>query len=379
MPTHSHVAVPSDARSGSPRLIVSGLDRLTAPFVRAVIVLGVAAVTIAELGLLATAVGGDWPLEELFLLHALVALSLIPLSVLAWISGIRAASFYLFVMSVAIAGPLGVIGVAAMCILQRFHARRSVPFERWHAEFFAEPGRDRIEELDDRLARSGSASFGNGTVASFADVMNAGTIAQKQSVLGLIADHFDPVYASVLRGALNDPEPVIRVQAASVAARLEDDFQKQGAGLRQCLERDPDSQDGRAALARYYRAASRAGLADDFATAALRREALERLAGLAARFPQDREILAARAELMLDDGRPDAAIALLHPLAQQGDPDPDLVGTYLAALFGARRFEEIRHLAGRIGALPGSSAIIEELQPVLDLWGARHAPNGALR
>jgi hypothetical protein len=265
-------------------------------------------------------------------------------------------------------GPLGVVGIAAMMALETVRFGRVTSFGRWHAEFFAAPARDPVDDLDGRLARSGSSASGNGTVAPFADVLRAGTVSQKLSVLGLIADHFAPSHAPVLRSALNDPEPVIRVHAASVVARLDDDFQEREIALRERLREQPQDAELRGELANCYREHSSAGLADGLAAATLRRHALELYEQLAQRFPERSDFVAAHAELLLENGESKAVIELLRPLVRRDDPDPDLLKLYLAALLNERRFSELRLAARRFASVLASSS---DIKAAVSLWAAQ--------
>ena len=58
---------------------------------------------------------------------------------------------------------------------------------------------------------------------SFSEAIDKGTLLQKQNALGLIARKFHPGYLSALKAALKSDEPVIRVQAAAVAAHVRED------------------------------------------------------------------------------------------------------------------------------------------------------------
>jgi hypothetical protein len=58
----------------------------------------------------------------------------------------------------------------------------------------------------------------------FAELIESGSVADKQSILGLIARKFHPDYLPALQRALVSDEPVIRVQAAAVAAKIRADM-----------------------------------------------------------------------------------------------------------------------------------------------------------
>jgi hypothetical protein len=66
--------------------------------------------------------------------------------------------------------------------------------------------------------------FSRDLPSSIPDLIETGTIAQKQAILGVIARRFHPDYLPGLQAALVAPEPVIRVQAAAVAAKIRGDL-----------------------------------------------------------------------------------------------------------------------------------------------------------
>lgn len=300
----------------------------------------------------------------LLALHAAVVAVILCGLVLANAYGRNSLQLHLSALLVAGLGPLGLAGAAVITVMRGWNAGRTVPFADWHAAFFAEPPRDRVADLHAHLVRCGPSACGNGSVASFRDAMATGTIARKQAVLGLIADHFEPAYAPVLRTALNDEEAVIRVQAASVAARIEDDFLQRGNLLRAAVQGGEAG--ARERLAAYYEACAGAGLADEFTAQSLRRLALDMLG-------DDPAALAARARLLLHLGDSEAAADLLRePLARE-DADPGLALLLLEALMRRGAFAEMRLIARRFAGRTDGDAL-----PALSLWSASaRRPGGA--
>jgi hypothetical protein len=121
---------------------------------------------------------------------------------------------------VALSGPIGAAGM--LLLAGRMTRRRpdTTLLAAWY---------DRIAhatELDQTARLAGAIGNGRAVDAraslpgSFATLLQSGAIGEQQTALGIIARNFDPEYLPALKSALASSKPVIRVQAAAVAARL---------------------------------------------------------------------------------------------------------------------------------------------------------------
>lgn len=192
-----------------------------------------AAIAIAAVGevvLLILALGTPVPAMLLLAGHVGVVLAC------GWVlfarraAGSDLAFAYLILLLVAIAGPAGLLPLMA-----------SLPFTRMRDDG------DAVAAWYDRLARAGKPStitqtydrIASGRVhlldsappRNFLDVIKSGGMEERQRALGLIARHFHPDYTPVLEAALRSPEPVVRVQAAAVVARVREDLKARVALL----------------------------------------------------------------------------------------------------------------------------------------------------
>jgi hypothetical protein len=117
------------------------------------------------------------------------------------------------------AGPLGAaISVLAFAVTPR-RERREV-LEEWYQRIALVVDSDHDKQTSDQVLTGRVTSVADAAPQSFFDVIHHGTLEQKQSVLGIIARRFHPEYAPALAAALKSPEPVVRVQAAAVAAHV---------------------------------------------------------------------------------------------------------------------------------------------------------------
>lgn len=128
-------------------------------------------------------------------------------------------------LATLVAGP---IGAALSLVFLPFAARRTKDshlLDAWYARIAQAVTVDAATRLSDDVA-TGRTLAGDAPVPiAFARVMEQGTLEERQSALGLIARKFHPDYAPALAAALKSSEPVVRVQAAAVAARVRRDLQ----------------------------------------------------------------------------------------------------------------------------------------------------------
>jgi hypothetical protein len=123
-------------------------------------------------------------------------------------------------------GPLGALG---LLVLMPFLSRKPQPSElldAWYERISLSTEVDPALRLANIVAAKRSIDPHAPAPQSFEALMQRGSLAERQSALGLIARKFEPEYAPALRVALRSPEPVVRVQAAAVAARLRGDLKR---------------------------------------------------------------------------------------------------------------------------------------------------------
>lgn len=117
-------------------------------------------------------------------------------------------------------GPVGaVVALAALVWL----ARPALPSDLL-ADWYRRIGFTKRVDAETRLAERIAAGRVIDTAAppppAFEAVMRAGALEERQRALGLVARFFHPGYLPTLKVALASEEPVVRVQAAAVAARV---------------------------------------------------------------------------------------------------------------------------------------------------------------
>ena len=136
--------------------------------------------------------------------------------------GQDASNSLLALIATAAIGPAGAIGAGLLGLLSGRAAPNDL-LEAWYERISLSVAVDPVTRLCDDVGVGRTIDLGGPTPASFHAVVETGTLAERQTVLGLIARRFHADYLPVLRAALQSPEPMIRVQAAAVAAHVRPD------------------------------------------------------------------------------------------------------------------------------------------------------------
>lgn len=128
--------------------------------------------------------------------------------------------YALTVIAAFISGPIG--ATLSVIALVRHSAEASSPelLAAWYDRIALAGDVDPVTDLYNTVAMGRALHTSMIPPQVFDAVMLRGTLADRQTALGLIARQFEPSYAPALRSALVSPEPVIRVQAAAVAVKV---------------------------------------------------------------------------------------------------------------------------------------------------------------
>jgi hypothetical protein len=146
--------------------------------------------------------------------------------------------------------------------LEHYYAGRATEIEAWHATLFPSGQVDANAELWRRIGQRASDRPAAQQVTPFLDVLAFGSVPQRQAVIAIIAQQFEPAFATALRAALRDEHNVVRVQAATAIARLENQFLERTFRLEAAVRESPDDPQAILALASHYDDQAFAGLLD---------------------------------------------------------------------------------------------------------------------
>ena len=154
--------------------------------------------------------------------HLIVVLALgVRLAAARRVAGSDTTMLALATLATFCVGPLGCIGALVAVLIAPIRAGTTPLLSAWYSRIAHSVETDPVTQLCDMVAIGRSVDLGGPPPASFSSVMSNGSLVERQALLGLIARKFDTDYLPALKLALTSPEPVIRVQAAAVATRVQ--------------------------------------------------------------------------------------------------------------------------------------------------------------
>jgi polysaccharide biosynthesis protein PelE len=320
-----------------------------------------------ELAIMQASIRGA-PLSSLILAHLATSAVLIIAAAILYRRGGRDPSFLLFVVATAAMGPLGALCAGLGAIVRALFACGATPFEEWYASLFPNVEPSPIRALYDRLVVRAAGPSTRSSVAPFLDVMALGTVKQKQAVITMIADEFQPIFAPALRDALSDSEPSIRVQAATASARIENQFLMRLMALEDRLARASGNPDILLAIARCHEEYANTGLLDPGRVENERRQALEYYGRVREIQPGNPHVAEAMGRILLFLNQPEQALTILEAEARRHEATASTIAMYLECLYRLHRFAAVRDLAREHWDRIAEAGLPSEVLEAANLW-----------
>lgn len=270
----------------------------------------------------------------------------------------------------AVTGPLGPASTLAIAALMPWFARSARPFEEWYADLFPDESQDASDRLYERIVTGREeAVVDTSSLSSLTDILLTGSTQTKQAVVALLARRFRSDFAPALAMALTDPEPTVRVQAATAAATIEERYHNRRVEIEDTTRVRPQDAEAWLTLARHLDDYAYAGVLDtdrQVQTMQDAQAAYGRAEALGAGDPS--AIKLARGRLLLRIGDFEAAETLLASVIGTVD-DPRAAMWQAECLFRLGRFDELRrHLdhpdLAELALDPRHAA----LGPAINLW-----------
>lgn len=314
------------------------------------------------------------PLSAYLMAHVACSVSAILLVVLQGRTPRRQS--LLLALATTSMGPAGSAGVFISTIFELCFRPYARPFTEWFAGIFPEDDDKSRQGFLDMLHTSEDPVTTSLRISSFRDTMAAGTIEQKQALLGLIARRFSPAFAPALKQALGDATPAVRVQAAAAVASIEGRFAERTFELEERARREGATIHDRLALARHLIAFAESGIAESQRVEEAHASARRELDAVLKSDPDNVEALAASASLLLHVDHPAEAHERIRRCMDIQGETPALCSLHLQALMSLGRYDDIRALASpwqRISKSGDQDAA--KLGAAARLWqrGASHA------
>lgn len=248
---------------------------------------------------------------------------------------------------------LGVFGTAIcfMCqILYLIYSRNAVEFKDWYARLFPEHNDTSTNKLYERLIL-GRDDFSEKTdVIPFMDVITLGSEEQKRTALDKVVRHFRPEFSPILLKAIDDPSNAIRVQAATIIARLEHSFSQKTSRLLKQLKKSPNNRDLAKNLAKHYDAYAHSGFLMDAAREQLlRNKAIKLYEEYLTKYSEDIDARFYLSKLYMREKKLDEAYTLLKSCVNRKDGHKtvpsNIIWLALECLFHMHRFQELKAVA----------------------------------
>lgn len=259
--------------------------------------------------------------------------------------------------SVAGLGPIGAVGMLAAAGLNAWFRRKAQPFDVWFESLFPDLTLAPEQILADRIRAGREDGAVQAGVAPFIDVLRLGTREQKEAVIGMLARHFTPAFAPVLRLALADETPSIRVQAATAAATIENGLLQTAMALAAAAQAAPGDPEAQLAVARHAEMHADLGILDPQQEGEMRRRTVAIHRQVLALDPASTEARVGVARGLVRLGATEEAIAWLSDCFARGLVRLDLVDWYAECLF-------------RVGDLDRLRTELRDLRPTIEAAGS---------
>lgn len=190
------------------------------PPLRSTDLVGAIGAFVAEVALVAAFQNSLLPLPIAVMCHLIVATVLLGRYMLRVRRKRDGSASLLLAFVVLVAGPFGALGGLFIGWLSRPERSDVERLSQWYARIALSTDVSAGTRRSDRIATGRIANLNAAMPHSFSGVLEHGNVHDKQMVLGLIARRFHADYLPALKLALVSEEPVIRVQAAAVAAKI---------------------------------------------------------------------------------------------------------------------------------------------------------------
>ncbi len=334
----------------------------------AIVVITAIAAFAIDVAVLAAAAASAWPWLLAAAVHLLLAAALV-----AWTCRSRTCRAdlrlpLLLTMTTAFLGPFGAGGVLLTIVLVKRYARSTPCFEEWYASLFPDQATDASIDLWQRVLLSSEPDAGRAGVTPFSDILCFGSLPQKQELITLIAKHFRPAFAPVLRMAIGDVNNGIRVQAASAIAKIEDEFLPRTVDAVAAVQAHPAGAAPLLALARLHDEYVSAGLLDAQRERDSRQQALAAYRDYLTLRPDDCDARVSVGRLLLGGDDCEGAARWLEASLDGGHSSPQLLLMYMDVLFHLNRLGDLRRVAASSRAVCDRDDVSIEARETMKLW-----------
>lgn len=179
-----------------------------------------AAAFVVDLAVFSAMATGGVGLAPALAVHAIVVAAIAHRTYRARQAGRDSGSTATLAVLVLCAGPFGAIAALIAGLFSKPGPAEARRLTGWYERLALSADVDPVERRADQVKTGRAVRPEASLPPAFSATFAAGSVDSQQQVLGLIARRFHPDYLPALQQALVSDEPVIRVQAAAVAAKV---------------------------------------------------------------------------------------------------------------------------------------------------------------
>jgi len=277
-------------------------------------------------------------------------------------------------------GPLAPIALLLFYPMYLRFRATATPFELWYRQLFPTDEGFLSARLYQSIVRRELPSGDYTPVVSYMDMIGHGTIEQRIAVVSTVARNFRPVFAPVLKAAIADDNPEVRVQAATAIAKLTDDFVGRVQSLEAKVSRAPDDTQRLRELAKAYDEYAYTGILDEALEQNNRLRALQLWLNYCELVSDDREASVAVARLLMRLERHGIAAQWLEQAFADGRATRQAVLWYMEVLYALGRTDALRAIASQtVTDLAQDRTLSPKAVSAAQLWatGAASRPGPA--
>lgn len=272
-------------------------------------------------------------------------------------------------ISVALLGPIGALGALVSACVILFSWGKESSFEKWYEQTVLDP----LERLDrnadtlEKFSRS-TVRAASSRAKSFHDVLDHGDYESKQKILAHVGSRYRAEYASIVRRALADSDPSMRVRAATVMEKIDSSFARELVKREAARRLSPNDADAIERVALHLDNYANAGLWSDERTLELRLKAAESFEAAYAVSKGESRIRKNLVRVLIRVRNYSKVLELCDAISLK-DMDYSELTWYAEALFALGAYERLRLVGDRMKATESHSLFPSRAKNMVAQWG----------
>lgn len=253
---------------------------------------------------------------------------------------------YLLTLFTTVLGPLGTSGTLVTAGLYYWFKRSATPFSEWYESLFPDIEYLDIKRIYDKAVDERNFHANKNPVIPFIDVLQYGTIQQKQAMIVLLIKNHHGKFANVLRKALEDSDGSVRVLAAKGMTKIEQYFLDQNMELEKRYN-DKNISDSQFLKTQILNDDEYlySGILDDIRAKEVRVRSLENCKKYLLLHPEDLDIRFILGRILLRNEQNEKAADWFEECIQKGFTSPKIYAWYFECMYRMGQFKKLRKTA----------------------------------